>query len=390
MFVFGIGASVVSDFIIPYLNFDLGIDESVIGLLVSAGYVFSMLIAYPGGRIADGHGPKPVIIIMVSMVFAATLLMPVFSTPYPAMAIYVALSAAFGLEMPSTTPYVHRITSASNRGIVMSVYMLSAYAGSIIGPPIGGFVSDAIGIRPLFFISAAICAASIPVLLLLPPMKSETDGEGRRRMLDFKDIKETLAVRGVPALILRGVTIQMVNGITMTVLSIFLITRLSLPLGLVGIIFGSSSVLGLIATPFGGKLSDRIGRKYPVIVGTSIGAFCFGLTPLALLVPGAEAKFALSLALYGLNGAAFGLSSPSLMALMSETMLEKKIGTGMGVYYSIATLGAVIGAPLAGILYKTHPALPFAAGGVTLLAAQIAFAYMVPETSGADKKTANC
>ncbi|PKK81428.1 MAG: hypothetical protein CVT47_02480 [Thermoplasmata archaeon HGW-Thermoplasmata-2] len=380
MLAFGFGMGVVRNFITPYLK-SLGIDESVIGVLVGLGAVGAMLVSLPGGRLADAFGPKSAIIAYVGSVTAITALFPVLALPLAAMSLYVMLGATNGLGLPSTTPYIYGATKASNRGKSMSWYMITFYLGGIVGPILGGFLADNYGMKTAFFASAIICAAGLATAFALPPGRpNHRRHEKRKPVLSVSDIKEMLAVRGFKGLVFRGIALQTVNGISITVLSIFILYHLGISKASAGLVFGLASVSGLLTTPLGGMLSDRIGRKYPVIIGCSIGAVCFALIPLAALAP-QEMQFPLICILIATESAGFGLSNPSIMALMSETMPRGRIGTGMGVYYTIATLGWVAGAPVAGVLFKMNVAMPFVLGGIVTIASVLIFAYLVPETA---------
>lgn len=381
MAIFGLGGGIVGNFITPYLK-SLGVSESVIGFLVSAGALGAMLVSMPGGRLADALGPKSTIIIYMSSVSMLIALFPVLAFPAAAMAIYVMHSATRGLDMPSTTPYIYGTTKMHNRAKGMSFYMLTFYVGGIAGPVIGGYVADNIGMRYAFIASALVCAAALLSSLALPsPSSLNSAANAKRPIFSISDIKEMFAVPGFKGLVFRGIALQVLNGISTTVFSIFIIYYLGLTKQSAGFVFGLASVAGLITTPIGGLLSDKIGRKIPVVIGCLVGAVCFSLVPLASAFP-QEMRFPAICLLAAAQSAGFGLSNPSIMALMAETMPQGRIGTGMGVYYTVATIGWVAGAPIAGVLFEANPIMPFMLGGLVTLASVIIFVRFVPETSG--------
>lgn len=381
MVVFGFGTGIIFNFLAPYLK-SLGISESVIGLLVSLGAFGAMLVSMPGGKLADHFGPKVAILIFIGAVCAISALFPVLAFPAAAMSLYVAYGATNGLNMPSTTPYIYGTTKASNRGKGMSLYMITTYLGGIVGPVLGGYLADNYGMRAAFIACAIVCAAAFIVATKLPHTAppSVASVKARRPVFNISDIMEMFKVKGFKGLVFRGVALQFLNGVSITVLSIFVLYHLGLSKQSAGLVFGIASIAGLLTTPLGGYISDKIGRKYPVIIGCSIGAMCFSLVPMALLAS-PETRFPIICALEALQSAGFALSNPSVMALMSETMPRDRIGTGMGVYYTIATIGWVAGAPIAGAIFEINPMMPFAIGGLVTIISVLIFIRFVPETS---------
>jgi DHA2 family methylenomycin A resistance protein-like MFS transporter len=102
-------------------------------------------------------------------------------------------------------------------------------------------------------------------------------------------------------------------------------------------------VAALVA-PFGGRLSDRRGRRLPVIAGTLVTAA--GLAFLALPA-GVGSVVAIGL-LLGLVGLGMGLSGSARQAAAFEAIPPERAGMAAGTYYTGRYLGGVVGASVAG------------------------------------------
>ncbi|WP_276280419.1 MFS transporter [Halorussus caseinilyticus] len=119
-----------------------------------------------------------------------------------------------------------------------------------------------------------------------------------------------------------------------------------------------------------GALSDRLGRRAPLVVAGALGG-SLGYFALAVLPGALSLSFAGVLAVRALQGAttvgAFSLSMTMLMDL------EGGHGKNMGAAGIAIGLGTAVGAPLGGRLYGLGPFVPlYAAGGLLVVAAALA------------------
>jgi MFS transporter, DHA1 family, multidrug resistance protein len=94
-----------------------------------------------------------------------------------------------------------------------------------------------------------------------------------------------------------------------------------------------------------GGLSDRIGRRPPLIVALLVGAAA------TLAVPFVRSLWPLAL-LWVLEAAAFAAAVPAEEALVVDLAGSEKLGMTMGLYTAAARLGAVIGPLLGGWLFE--------------------------------------
>ena len=116
----------------------------------------------------------------------------------------------------------------------------------------------------------------------------------------------------------------------------------------------STGEIGLVAAtypavwgalqPFTGWLSDRIGRKPPIVAGMLLQA-----AALFVLV-GGDGELAAALASATLLGVGTALVYPTLIATVSDIAEPRDRGTFVGVYRFWRDAGLVVGALLAGVL----------------------------------------
>jgi len=112
-----------------------------------------------------------------------------------------------------------------------------------------------------------------------------------------------------------------------------------------GIVLLGIAGVGALIAPFGGRISDRTGRRNVVVAGSLISAA--GLAALWLPV-GTSAPIAIAV-LLGVVGFGNGLTSPRQVAALESTTKERT-GMAAGTYYTGRYLGGVVGASLAGVV----------------------------------------
>jgi MFS family permease len=118
-----------------------------------------------------------------------------------------------------------------------------------------------------------------------------------------------------------------------------------------GLVLLGISGLSAVAAPFGGRWSDRVGRRAPAVIGSVIAAA--GLGGLWLLVAPMQAAgaFALVLAVaLGVVGIGFGLSGSPRQAAALESAPAGEVGMAASTYFTGRYLGGVLGAGLAGLV----------------------------------------
>ena len=111
-----------------------------------------------------------------------------------------------------------------------------------------------------------------------------------------------------------------------------------------GLVLLGISALWAVAAPFGGRLSDRVGRRRPAVVGGIVTAI--GLAILASL--GASATWLVLAALLSLVGTGMGIAGSPRQTAAMEAVGPDRAGMAAGTYYTGRYLGGVVGASVAG------------------------------------------
>lgn len=134
-----------------------------------------------------------------------------------------------------------------------------------------------------------------------------------------------------------------------------------------------------IFSPVAGEISDKYGRKLPLI----IGLFVFALSQLIFAV-GTEMWMMYVSRLLGGIGAAFMI--PPMMAYVADITTEEERGKGMGLLGASMSLGFVIGPGIGGFLAEIGIRVPFYTSAVIAGIATVLSLLLLPETLSAEAR----
>lgn len=134
---------------------------------------------------------------------------------------------------------------------------------------------------------------------------------------------------------------------------------------MIGILFSSYSITLLIFTTYFGKLTDRIGRKKPIVIGL------IGMT-VATIVFAHPINFEMLIIARGLQGVASAATWTASLALLADMFVKKERAFAMGVAMTSMSAGTLLGAPIGGFLIEFGGyATPFYTASVMLIIVMI-------------------
>jgi MFS family permease len=328
-----LGVSVISP-VLPQYALSFSIPVALVGWAVSAFALARVVMDIPAGFVADRFGRKKnmmvgLVLIVLSSIAAGT------ASNY-AWLIFARIIGGIGsaLYMTSAATWIAQISAGPSRGRYMSLYSGLVFAGTAFGPTIGGYTAAHFGLRAPFFAYAVFCLAGlIATLPLKEPMDSSRALGSRMSMKDVLSVLSNGPFMLVNTAVLASFFLA--TGVRATLVPLYASLNLGLPEEKIGILLTVAAVGTAISTFPSGWLSDKVGRKIPMMA-------CLFLTGIAsLLIPSQESVAGLMgmMAFYGL---AMGLHG-SIAAWPADLAPEGKLGTSMGVYRVMGDIGMVLG-----------------------------------------------
>ncbi len=404
---------------LPSLMDEFGVDAATVSSLVTL-YLGAVTIALlASGSLGDRYGQRPVFLVGV-VAFGLSSLLAATATSFAILAVARILQALSGALISTTSiALVRAIAPADRRGAAFGLFDMLVSTSAAIGPFIGGVLVGAFGWRSLFVIAVPVALfAAVAVGLVVRPGTGDVDPASRsldrRPGIDIPGlvllaavlIAFLIAIRGLgdggPALVAAAAVIPLailfvrfelsaerpavdprlfasrpftaavlgVLGTTVVLHASFILVPLLVErlqdgsAETAGLVLLGISGLGAVAAPFGGRLSDRLGRRRPVVAGSV--CLTIGLALLTLFATGSPP--AALFAMLGVVGFGMGFAGSPRQAAAMDSIPAGRVGMAAGTYYTGRYLGGVLGASLAGAVLGT---------AVTAAAVSLGFGLLV-------------
>jgi MFS family permease len=328
-----LGVSIVSPILPQYaLSFDIPV--ALVGWAISAFALARLVTDIPAGFLADRFGRKKVMISGLVLVIVASFAAGIATTYGWLIVSRIVAGLGSALYMTSATTWVAQVSAGSARGRYMSLYTGLVFAGTAFGPTIGGYVAARFGLNAPFFAYALFALAGLIATL---PMKETADSaQATRTEMHISDIVRLLSNRSFMLVNCAVLAVFFLRiGVRSTLVPLYADLNLGLPPDSIGIILTVAAVTTAIITFPAGRLSDRVGRKGPMMACLFLSAI------VSVLIPFQKSQASLTgiMALYGL---ATGLQG-SIAAWPADLAPKERLGTSMGVYRVMGDAGMVLG-----------------------------------------------
>jgi MFS transporter, DHA1 family, multidrug resistance protein len=345
MFVTSVGMSQIAPVLPLYIK-HLGVHSTALiaqfsGIAFGVTYIISAIFSPIWGHAADKVGRKPMLlraslgmaVVIGSMGFAHNV--------YQLIGLRLFQGAITGYGTACTT-LIATQTDKEHAGEALGTLSTANIAGSLLGPIIGGYISEKLGFENVFFTTGALMLlAFITTALFVKESFARED----KKTISMKEIwnivpEKSLTITMFVTFFVLTVALYSVEPI----ISVY-ITQLSHNVShvalLAGLAFSASGLANIIAAPKLGKLSDKIGVHKVMLVALTVAGLIF--------IPQAFVKNPWQLmGLRFLLGLTMGGLIPSVNILIKKITPDSLTGRVFGFNMSAGYLGVFAGAVLGG------------------------------------------
>ncbi len=364
--VMWMGASSVLPFL-PVIVREQHASYTLLGTIIGAYYVGSIIAPFPIGRLSDRVGHRRIIIgaLVVYLAANAAFLLPLPTELYVVWRLLQGLSAS-AAEVASLAA-IALLTPPERRGQAYSTVTAAVSIGIAIGPVIGALYTVA-GADAVFITATAASAAALALAIFGLHIPAGLAGKDPEAPADASPapVQPERIIRRV---VLGAVTVNIGWGLLIgnydTNWTLLMQLRhagafaISMSWTLFAIPFGAFAWLG-------GWLADHRDQRTIIVTTACIGG-C-----LSILYPYLS-SYGLLLAFAPIEAVTEVLMTPSLQSIVTGVVPRDRIGTLQGVLATATNVSSAVGAVIAGILWSFSPRYPFAlAGGALVVLAIIA------------------
>ncbi len=338
LFTWGLGEGMFFNFQPIYLA-KLGSDPQQIGFILGAFGAAMAITHIPAGFLADRIGRRPLLITAWLIGFLSTLAMAIANT----LPVFVVGMLFYGFTAFVSSPLASYVTAARGEWTVGRALTLTTAAfsfGMILGPVTGGWIGEQYSLRTVYFVAAAIFAASNVIIFFIHPQPldhhdPENPPVGLLSNARFMGFVAMMSFAVFAMYIAQPLTPN------------FLETVQGLSLTQIGWIFTAGAAGNFLLAVGLGSMNPRWGY---MIAQISVAFFAL------LLWLGADFRlFLLGYFLLGGFRAARPLASAQARALVHDSQM----GLTYGMLETVSAVIFILTPPLAGFLYERDPFLVY-------------------------------
>ena len=339
----------------PLLGTDFGVSLADIGILVGLYSVPGIALALPGGAIGQRFGDKKTVLAGLVLMMVGSCIMAYSSTWSGQISGRLVAGVGSILMGVLMTKMVTDWFAGKELSTAMAIFVNSWPVGIAISllmlPPIG--VAHGTGAVNLAVAVLVAVGTALLALLYHSPAAAAAGPATSGRRLGLHAAMAVACAASIWALFNIGFMMIFSFGPSMLVEHGWSITAAGSAISVV-------LWLSAISVPLGGFLADRTGRHEMIMVS------CFLATAALLIVATRTDAIMTTVVALGLLG---GLAAGPILSLPSRVLEPDTRAIGMGVFFTIAYIGLVVG-PVLGGKYATwagHAGAAFDLGAAVLL-----------------------
>ncbi len=330
-----------------YLTNELDVAQNSVnlwsGLVFSASFVVSAIMAPIWGRLADRHGKRLMAIRSSLLLSLSYLLCGIVQTPGQLVAARLVQGFSAGL-WPMDLAIMSVYAPPARLGLCLGIMQGVLTAGGVIGPLLGGTLAEFFGMRLSFFVGAAAlflnCLMFIFIIKEPPatkPKTSENTDKKHHSLLSLPLIRH---------LLIAGLLVQMVILILQPIITTYIVSLAGNLPNLVfvsGLVFSLGGIAGAIAAPAWGAFGQRRGfiRSMMFALG------CAGAGIIFQGIPDDLCTFAVMQFICGLF---FAGIHPAINALLAHHSPADAKGQIFGLLFAAQQIGSIAGPVLGGLI----------------------------------------
>ncbi|MEK3659259.1 multidrug efflux MFS transporter [Paenibacillus sp. FSL F4-0236] len=345
MFVTGVGMSQIAPVLPLYIK-HLGVDnaDSVAqfsGIAFGITFIVSAIFSPIWGLAADRFGRKPML-LRASLGMAIVISCMGFApNVYVLIALRLLQGTITGYSTACTT-LIATQTDKEHAGYALGTLSTASIAGALLGPTIGGFIAESMGLQSSFFVTGGLMlVAFITTALFVKESFHRED----KKTLSIKEVWSSVPEKSLTLTLFVTFFILTVALYSVEPIITVYVTQLSKSAShvalLAGMTFSASGLANIIAAPRLGKLSDRIGAQKVILVALIAAGLLF--------IPQAFVQNPWQLmGLRFLLGLAAGGLIPSVNILVKKITPDALTGRVFGFNMSAGYLGTFAGSVLGG------------------------------------------
>ncbi|RLB15704.1 MAG: MFS transporter [Deltaproteobacteria bacterium] len=291
------------------------------------------------GKFSDRKGRKA--FLSVGMLAYAVISLGYIwaDDPFQLTLVRLIQGIAAGLVIPIAQAYVGDMSPQAEEGRWQGYFNAAFFSGFGFGPLMGGALTDHFGMSAAFYTMGVLnLLGFLMVLFFLPEAVPVKKGEQVRP--SFRKIGKSNIMKGLLGFRL---AFSMGRGAFAGFLPLFAGLSLSLSATRIGILIAVNILVMALFQPLGGRVSDRVNRRFLVVAGGGVNLVFLFLIPWC-------SNFWQLLGVCLLGSLGGSVSIPAASAMIVEEGRKFGMGSTMAIFGVAFSIGMAIGPIVGGII----------------------------------------
>jgi MFS family permease len=369
--IVALGYGVVAP-VLPQYARNFGVSISAATFVITAFALMRLVGAPPAGLLVQRLGERRVYVSGLMIVALSTGACAFAQTYWQLLAFRSLGGLGSAMFTVSSLGLMIRISPANARGRVSGMFTSAFLVGSVGGPVLGSLTVGLGLSMPFVIYGVALLIAAGVVLIVLRTSSLAAPDEQTEAALSVRAALRNPAYRA--ALASNFATGWSAFGLRVALVPLFVVEVLHRGAGIAGLALATFAIGNVSVVIVSGYLSDRVGRRIPLLIGLPVAA-------LTTVLVGFTTSLPLFLAAAYVTGAATGIFiSPQQAAVADIVGSKARGGTAVATFQMTSDFGAILGSLAVGQIaqYLSYGSA-FAVSGAILLAAAV-FWIFAPET----------
>lgn len=348
--------------LLPLIRDTFALSYTQSGFATSAYSLSVGLANAPLGVLADRVGPRAVLAAGLVGIGITSIALALSGAYWQLLVFLIAMGIVSGTYHAPAVSLLTRAFPERVRGGALGLHTTGGHLSFFAAPLVAGWFALTMGTWRAPYLAFAIAPIVSGVALWLLAPKGHVAPQRRSRLAALREL--VAVARRVGSVVGLSIVFQVGFAAFLAFLSIYLVDSRGLDIAAAAALFALPQAAGLVGAPFGGWLSDRIGRRAVIAIGLAVlgpAIWLFTLTPTPLVwIP------------LFVVGVATSMRLTVTEVLVSENAPAERRSTVLGTYYLLsAEIGGLAAPVLGAIATEIGIAAAFSWTGVGLAALSV-------------------
>lgn len=315
-------------------TFELGIIISLLSFVAIAAKI-------PMGMLAERIGRWPIIpVVAIGQTISLLLysIAPNHTWFYPIRIFHALILAAFA---PTALTIAQDLAPPNKRGTTMGTFLTSIGVAATFGPFLCTFLVDYVNYSQLFQLASIIPLIGLVPLLLVRRESSYVSDHKKTSPSLLESLQAIFSSRNMLVLSYLRLTFSFTNAFFITLFALHAEKNLLLTASLIALFFGIKGITNMLSRIPSGKLTDKVGYKWPIILAFTLLTIAF------LTISETDNIFLLAFSMI-MYGAAHGMRAVTEWSMLGEYAPSETGNIATAYLSTMFNVGAALGAVTAG------------------------------------------